>query len=146
MRKYYLDNIRYFTIINAVFFHVIFMYNWQSNPGVIGPFYKNHIQDLFQYIVYPRIMVLLLIISEISSKYYLNKYDKSSYIHDRAVKLLVPSTMGLLVFGWVQGYYNMQLSEAFLKIPSNINKLVLFLIMCISGTGVPCLNQVLCIN
>jgi fucose 4-O-acetylase-like acetyltransferase len=115
MRKYYLDNIRYFTVINVVLFHVIYMYNGQSIPGVIGPFYKNQIQDLFQYIVYPWIMVLLFIISGMSSKYYLDKYDKSSYIHDRTVKLLVPSTIGLLVFGWAQGYYNMLLSEAFLK-------------------------------
>ena len=146
MRKYYLDNIRYFTIINVVLFHVIYMYNGQSIPGVIGPFYKGQIQDLFQYIVYPWIMVLLFIISGMSSKYYLNKYDKSSYIHDRTVKLLVPSTIGLLVFGWAQGYYNMLLSEVFLKIPSNMNKLLLFLIMCISGTGVLWFNHVLWIN
>lgn len=146
MRKYYLDNIRYFTIINVVLFHVIYMYNGQSIYGVLGPFYKNQIQDLFQYIVYPWIMVLLFIISGISSKYYLDKYNKSNYIHDRTIKLLVPSTIGLLVFGWVQGYYNMLLSEAFIKIPSNINKLLLFLIMCISGTGVLWFNQVLWIN
>ena len=101
------------------------MYNGQTNYAIIGPFYKNQIQDLFQYIVYPWIMVLLFIISGISSKYYLDKYNKSNYIHDRTIKLLVPSTIGLLILG----YYNMLLTEAFLKIPSNINKLLLFLIM-----------------
>ena len=40
----------------------------------------------------------------------------------------------------------MLLTEAFLKIPSNINKLLLFLIMWISGTGVLWFNQVLWIN
>ena len=110
MRKYYLDNIRYFTIINVVLFHAIYMYNGQSNYGVLGPLYKNQIQDLFQYIAYPWIMVLLFITSGISSKYYLDKYNKSNYIHDRIIKLLVPSTIGLLVFGWDQGYYNMLLS------------------------------------
>ena len=40
----------------------------------------------------------------------------------------------------------MLLSEAFLKIPSNINKLLLFLIMCISGTGVLWFNHALWIN
>ena len=91
-------------------------------------------------------MVLLSIISGISSKYSLDKYNKSNYIHDRTIKLFVPSTIGLLIFGWVRGYYNMLLTEAFLKIPSNINKLLLFLIMWISGTGVLWFNQVLWIN
>jgi hypothetical protein len=40
----------------------------------------------------------------------------------------------------------MLLTEAFLKIPSNINKLLLFLIMWISGTGILWFNQVLWIN
>ena len=146
MRKYYLDNIRYFTITTVVLFHIIYMYNAQSIPYVVGPFYKNQIQDIFQYIVYPWIMILLFIISGMSSKYYLDKYDKSSYIRDRTVKLLVPSTIGLLVFGWVLGYYNMLLSNAFLKIPSTINKILLFLIMCLSGIGVLWFNHVLWIN
>ena len=38
MRKYYLDNIRYFTNINVVLFHVIYMYNGQTNYAIIGPF------------------------------------------------------------------------------------------------------------
>ena len=56
-------------------------------------------------------MVLLFIISGISSKYYLDKYNKSSYIHDRTIKLLVPSIIGLLIFDWAQGYYSMLLSN-----------------------------------
>ena len=63
-RKHYLDNIRWVITIVVILYHVIYMYNGQSIPGVIGPFYKGQIQDLFQYIVYPWIMVLLFIISE----------------------------------------------------------------------------------
>ena len=146
MRKIYLDNIRYFTIINVVLFHVIYMYNGQNIPVVLGPFHEHQIQDIFQYIVYPWIMVLLFIISGISSNYYLRKYTNYSFIIDRTVKLLVPSTIGLFVFGWVLGYYNMLLSEAFSKIPSNINIFLLFFIMCLSGTGVLWFNHVLWIN
>ena len=144
MREYYIDNIRYFTIINVVFFHVIYMYNGQSIPGVIGAFHENQFQDIFQYIVYPWIMIMLFIISGISSKLYLQKYN--NFLYDRTNKLLVPSTIGLLVFGWSQGYYNMQLSKAFLKLPQNLNIFVLFLITCLSGTGVLWFNQVLWIN
>ena len=96
MRKYYLDNIRYFTIIVVVLFHIIYMYNGQSVPVVIGPFHENQIQDVFQYIVYPWIMILLYIISGISSYLYLQK--NNNYFYDRTIKLLVPSTIGLLVF------------------------------------------------
>ena len=144
MRKYYLDNIRYFTIIIVVLFHVIYMYNGQSIPGVIGAFHENQIQDIFQYIVYPWIMILLFIISGISSNIYLKQYN--NFFYNRTIKLLVPSTLGILAFGWSQGYYNMKLSKADLKIPEDINKFLYFLIMCISGTGVLWFNQVLWIN
>ena len=113
MRKYYLDNIRYFTIIVVVFFHLFFMYNGQSIPGVLGAFYKNQIQDVFQYITYPWIMIILFIISGISSNLYLKKFN--NFILDRTNKLLVPSTIGLLVFGWTQGYYNMLINDVFSK-------------------------------
>lgn len=146
MREFYLDNIRYFTIIIVVLFHVIYMYNGQSIPGVVGPFHKDQIQDLFQYIVYPWIMILLFIISGISSNYYLKKYTISNFIHNRTTKLLVPSTIGPFVFGWAQGYYNMLLSNAFSKMPSDINKLFLLLIMCLCGIGVLWFNHVLWIN
>ena len=146
MREFYLDNIRYFTIIIVVLFHIIYMYNGQSIPGVIGAFHKDQIQDLFQYIVYPWIMILLFIISGISSNYYLKKHTISSFILNRTTKLLVPSTIGPFTFGWVQGYYNMILSNAFSKIPSDMNKLFLFLIMSLSGIGVLWFNHVLWIN
>ena len=141
MRKYYLDNIRYFTIIVVVFFHLFFMYNGQSIPGVLGAFYKNQIQDVFQYITYPWIMIILFIISGISSNLYLKKFN--NFILDRTNKLLVPSTIGLLVFGWTQGYYNMLINDVFSKIPQNLNKFLLYLIICISGTGVLWFNHLL---
>ena len=144
MRKYYIDNIRYFTVIIVVFFHVIYMYNGESIPGVVGAFHENQIQDIFQYIVYPWIMILLFIISGISSNLYLKKYN--NFLYDRTIKLLVPSTLGILAFGWTQGYYNMKLSQADLKLPNDMNKFLYFLIMCISGTGVLWFNQVLWIN
>ena len=143
MRKYYIDNVRYFTIVTVVLFHVIYMFNGSAPEGVIGPFHKNQTQDIFQYIVYPWIMVLLFIISGISSNLYLKKY--SNFIRDRTIKLLVPSTIGLFVFQWIQGYYNMLLSDAFNKIKID-NKIILYIIMCLAGTGVLWFNQVLWVN
>ena len=144
MRKYFLDNIRYFTIIVVVLFHIIYMYNGQSVPVVIGAFHENQIQDVFQYIVYPWIMILLYIISGISSYLYLRK--NNNYFYDRTIKLLVPSTIGLLVFGWVLGYYNMLINGSFSKIPKTINKFILYIIMSLAGVGTLWFNQVLWIN
>ena len=144
MRKYYLDNIRYFTIVIVVLFHVIYMFNGQSIPYVIGAFHENQIQDVFQYIVYPWIMTILFIVSGISSNLYFQKYD--NFLYDRTIKLLVPSTLGVLVFGWTQGYYSFLISNANSKFPKDINKFIYFIIMCIAGIGVLWFNHVLWIN
>ena len=34
MRKYYLDNIRWITVVIVVLYHVIYMYNAEGIPGV----------------------------------------------------------------------------------------------------------------
>ena len=117
------------------------MYNGQSIPGVLGPFYQNQFQDIIQYIVYPWIMIILFIISGITSNLYLR--ISNNFIIDRTNKILVPSTLGLLVFGWAQGYYNMLINDSFSKMPPNLNIFFLYLIICISGTGVLWFNHLL---
>ena len=59
-------------------------------------------------------MVILFIISGISSNITLKV--SNNFIRDRTNKLLVPSTLGILIFGWAQRYYNMLISDAFFKI------------------------------
>ena len=70
-------------------------------------------------------MVILFIISGISSNITLKA--SNNFISDRTNKLLIPSTLGLLVFGWAQGYYNMLIYDAFSKMPPNLNKFFLYL-------------------
>ena len=53
MRKYYLDNIRWMTVVLVVIYHVIYMFNGVQLFGVIGPFSKVQYQDAFLYLVYP---------------------------------------------------------------------------------------------
>lgn len=136
MRKYYLDNIRWLTIVLVVVYHVIYMYNSIITDGVIGPFHEKQYQDGFQYILYPWFMVLLFIVAGMSSRYYLEKHTVKEFIRSRTRKLLVPSTIGLLVFGWIQGYFNMAISNAFQSMPDTMPGFVLYLIMALSGTGV----------
>ena len=141
MRKYYLDNIRYFTIIMVVLYHLIYMYNGQTKPGALGPFSKNQIQDVFQYITFPWMMTILFIISGISSNFYLK--ISNNFISDRTNKLLVPSIFGLFIYGWAQGYINILLYGSISTIPTNLNKFAIYLIYCISGTGVLWFNHLL---
>ncbi|MBO5495161.1 MAG: acyltransferase [Eubacterium sp.] len=134
MRKYYLDNIRWLTIVCVVIFHVIYMFNGEAKAGVIGPFKDVQYQDALQYLLYPWMMILLFIVAGMCSRYYLERHTVKEFVKSRTVKLLVPSTIGLFVFQWIQGYFNMQLSGAFDKIEAP--KLMLYPIMAISGIGV----------
>lgn len=143
MRKYYLDNIRWGTILLVVLYHVIYMFNHVATAGVIGPVTNVHGQDTIQYLLYPWFMVILFIISGMCSRYYLERHSDGEYFRTRTRKLLVPSTIGLFVMGWIQGYLNMAISGAFDTIPDTVPVFVLYPIMVVSGTGVLWTIQVL---
>lgn len=135
MRKYYIDNIRSFTIILVVLYHIIYMFNSVMTFGVIGPIANVPWLDAVQYLLYPWFMLILFIISGMCSRFYLDKHSDKEFLRARTVKLLVPSTIGLLVFGWVQGYISMEISHAF-DTMSGVPAPVMYFIMCMSGTGV----------
>ena len=109
MRKYYLDNIRWMTVVLVVIYHVIYMFNGVQLFGVIGPFSKVQYQDAFLYLVYPWFMTLLFVVSGMSARYYLENHSVKEFIKTRTRKLLVPSTIGLFVFQWILGYFNMKI-------------------------------------
>ncbi len=136
MRKYYVDNIRWITVLLVVLYHVIYIYNGVTEAGVIGPFHATQYQDALQYILYPWFMVILFVVSGMSSRYYLEKHTIKEFIAVRTRKLLVPSTVGLFVFQWILGYFNMQISGAFETIPDEIPEIVLYVMMVVSGIGV----------
>ncbi|MBR1592557.1 MAG: acyltransferase [Ruminococcus sp.] len=136
MRKNYIDNIRWITIICVVIYHVVYMFNGVQTVGVIGAFRENQWQDGLQYLLYPWFMVLLFVVSGMSSRYYLEKHTEKEFFKSRTNKLLVPSTLGLFVFQWIQGYFSMKISNAFEDIPDTVPKPVLYIIMSLSGIGV----------
>ncbi|MBR6199844.1 MAG: acyltransferase [Spirochaetales bacterium] len=156
MRHHYLDNIRTLTVLLVVIYHVFYMFNGVAAYGVVGPIADAREaytagqyldvtgdgvlfaqpQDMTQYLLYPWFMVLLFIVSGMSSRFYLNTHSSKEFAKSRTVKLLVPSTIGLLVFQWIQGYFNMRLSHVLDKIPADVPMLVKYLIMCMSGIGV----------
>lgn len=136
MRKNYLDNIRWITVCLVVIYHTIYIYNSVQPYGVVGPFREIQYQDAYMYIVYPWFMALLFVVSGVSSRIYLENHTTKEFIKSRTTKLLVPSTIGLFVFGWIQGYFNMQISNAFADISKSVPVVIRYLIMSVSGTGV----------
>ncbi len=136
MRKHYLDNIRWIVGVLVVIYHVIYMYNGIATAGVIGPFREVQYQDGIQYLLYPWFMVILFIVSGISARCYLEKHEIGEFVREKTRKLFVPSTIGLVVFQWLQGYVNMAISNAFEMMPETIPWLAKHLIMAVSGTGV----------
>lgn len=135
MRKTYIDNIRWITVVLVVIYHVIYMFNGVTLFGVLGPFSDHQPQDMYQYIVYPWFMLLLFTVSGMSARFYLENHTDKEFVAARTRKLLVPSTIGVLVFGWVLGYYNTVIGGGFAGI-ANLPKVVLWLILCASGIGV----------
>ena len=136
-RKYYLDNVRWMTVILVVIYHVFYMYNAEGVMGGLGKITKLNVQyyDIYQYIVYPWFMPILFIVSGISSRLYLERHTNKEFIKSRTTKLLVPSTIGLFVFQFIQGYVSMSLNDAFDSLGA-VPKPIQYFIMVLSGQGV----------
>lgn len=106
MRKPYLDNLRWATVLLVVVYHVCWYFNgigtWGSVPGAKSLPAGNALL----YAVYPWFMVLLFVIAGMSARYALETRSPRQFFRDRTRKLLVPSTIGLLVFQWLGGLLN----------------------------------------
>ena len=139
MRKHYIDNIRWITVVIVLIYHVFYMYNAEGVLGGVGRITDLPVQyyDIFQYLVYPWFMPILFLIAGISSKIYLDSHTDKEFVRTRTTKLLVPSTIGLFVFWFLQGYINMHIGEAFSDLSMmGLPKPVIYLIMVASGSGI----------
>ena len=101
MRKHYIDNIRWMIQVLVVIYHLFYIYGAKHYPGTLGmitstPFIPG---EIYQYSVFPWFMVALFIVAGISSKLYLDNHTSKEFIKSRTTRLLVPSTIGVLVFG-----------------------------------------------
>lgn len=131
MRKYYLDNIRWATVVIVMLYHVIYIFNHCGVAGGLGPLGESPYPDILMYVVYPWFMVLLFLVAGICSRHSLEKRTAKQFISERAVKLLVPSTIGLFVYQWILGYFNVKASGALDQMPAFIR----YPVFCLSGTG-----------
>lgn len=137
MRKHYLDNIRWATIVLVVIYHVIYMYNNEGIIGVVGKITNLDVQyyDVYQYIVYPWFMMILFIVAGIASKLYLDGHTEKEFVRSRTRKLLVPSTLGAFCFWFIQGLYNVAFSNVFNKM-GDAPVVAKALVVIASGVGV----------
>ena len=138
MRKHWIDNLRWVTVLLVLLYHVVYFYNNKGVFGGIGGFgtYPEvpQYQDVVMYILYPWFMPLLFILAGISARYALEKYDGKSWFRARTRKLLVPGTIGLFVYHWMVGYFNTLVAQregVFEGVPAVIK----YMIMAVSGTG-----------
>lgn len=110
MRKHWIDNLRWVTVLLVLFYHVIYFYNNKGVFGGIGgfgPYPEWHqYQDVVMYALYPFFMPLLFILAGISARYALERHGEKEWFAARTRKLLVPGTIGLFVIHWTTGYFN----------------------------------------
>ena len=131
MRKIYLDNIRWATVILVMIYHVFYMFNAAGVLGGVGSFREVQYQDGLLYFVYPWFMVLLFLIAGISTRYALEKATAKEFLKKRTWKLLLPSTAGLFVYQWVAGYYNIKIGGGLTYIPN----FLVYPVSVVSGIG-----------
>ena len=138
MRKHWIDNLRWVTVLLVLLYHVFYFYNNKGVFGGIGGFgdYPDYpqYQDVVMYILYPWFMPLLFILAGISARYALQKHPAREWFKARTRKLLVPGSVGLLVFHWMTGYFNTVVASrqgVFDGVPA-VGK---YFIMAVSGTG-----------
>ena len=82
-------------------------------------------------------MPVLFMVSGISAKLALDAHTDKAFLKSRTTKLLVPSTIGLFVFQFIQGYVSMSLGGGFEGLAAEgVPKPVIYLIMVVSGSGV----------
>ena len=134
MRKHWIDNLRWVTVLLVLLYHVIYFYNNKGVFGGIGGFSDGpQYQDVIMYILYPWFMPLLFILAGISARYALEKHSPKEWFKTRTRKLLVPSTIGLFFLGVVVGIYNTKAASA--GVLDDLPLGVKYFIWAISGTG-----------
>lgn len=134
MRKHWIDNLRWTTVLLVLIYHVFYFFNNKGVFGGIGGFVDDPMkqpQDVVMYILYPWFMMLLFLVAGISARYSLGKHSYKEFIKSRTLKLLVPSTIGLFVFHWMTGYFNTRITNPFADFPPIIK----WLLYSVSGTG-----------
>ena len=137
MRKHWIDNLRWATVLLVLLYHVVYFYNNKGVFGGVGGFgdfaTNPQYQDVLMYILYPWFMPMLFLLAGISSRYSLENVSAGQWFKSRTRKLLVPATIGLFVFQWMTGYFNTHVSgvDMLAQVPQPVK----YLIWSVNGIG-----------
>lgn len=133
-RLNYLDNIRWITVVLVVIYHIIYLFN---NSGVISNISVKGIpiMDSFLIFVYPWFICLLFVIAGISSKYSLQKRTNKEFIKDRVKRILLPSILGIFIYGWVSSLITSCYVDMFDENGAMIPGVIKYFIYCLMGIG-----------
>lgn len=133
-RKYYIDNIRFMTVILVVIYHVLYSFNSVgviTNIGVTG----IKAMDAPLYFINPWFMALLFVVAGMSARYALSKRTGKEFAKERAKRLLVPSFGGLFLLSWTSGWITNQYVDMFQGQGDMIPGFVKYVVYCVSGIG-----------
>ena len=134
MRKHWIDNLRWTTVLLVLLYHVVYFYNNKGVFGGVGGFGTGpQYQDTLMYLLYPWFMPLLFLLAGISARYALERQSAGAWFRSRTRKLLVPSTIGLLVLHWMTGYFNTHLAGA--DVMAAVPQPAKYLLWAVSGIG-----------
>ena len=131
MRKLWLDNLRWSTVLLVFLYHVCYLFNGVGVAGSIPDAPNLPIFDSLAGLVYPWFMVLLFCAAGMSARYALETRTPRQFLRERARKLLVPSTLGIFVLHWVTGYLNLKLAGVLELLPAPL----VYPVAALSGIG-----------
>lgn len=135
-RYYFIDNLRWVVVLLVLLYHVFYNYNSLGIFGAIGGPEGSGVADIVMYPIYPWFMALLFALAGASSRYALRGRTSREFRRERTQKLLIPSTVGLLIFGWVLGMLNTHIAAASGNMYiDEVPLLVRYFIWVVSGTG-----------
>ena len=103
MRKHYIDNLRWITILLLIPYHTAMAWNVWNEPNYI---YIDSNKTISSIIVFlsPYFMPLLFLLAGISTKFALQKRTVKQYISERIKKLFIPFIFGTLLLMPIMTY------------------------------------------
>jgi surface polysaccharide O-acyltransferase-like enzyme len=104
MRKYFIDNLRWTSVLLVIPYHVFLCYNTFGYEYYV---YATPVQafSIFDLLCVPWFMPLLFFVSGISTTYALQKRTNRQYLVERLEKLLIPFFSGVILLTPLMAYY-----------------------------------------
>lgn len=132
MRKYYLDNMKWFIILLVPVFHVVSVFGSKGMMSVNEPGIAA--LDSIGYMLYPWFMCCLFVAAGVSAKHALETRDRKAFLKERVSKLLLP----LVSYTVLVGPFAAELSFKANRLDKTLAALpapVIVLIKIVSGMG-----------